>query len=97
MMTHKLILNTQRFSIALICLLFFFRLTDAINETKDKVKYLESLRRYFDQLYEDNSPSHIANNVIPSITAAIRQMDNISKFYARSGYLGIVFAKVYVT
>eukprot|EP00795_Rhopilema_esculentum_P017364 gene17364-8957_t len=69
-------------------------LTDAINETKDKVKYLESLRRYFDQLYEDNSPSHIANNVIPSITAAIRQMDNISKFYARSGYLGIVFAKI---
>ncbi|EDO44668.1 predicted protein, partial [Nematostella vectensis] len=26
-------------------------ITDALNETKDKVRYLESLRKYFDQLY----------------------------------------------
>lgn len=71
-----------------------FRLTDAINETKDKVKYLDSIRRYFDQLNDGYSPMHIANVTIPAITSAVRQMDNISKFYARTGYLGVIFAKV---
>ena len=27
------------------------RITDAMNETKDKVRYLESLKRHLDQLY----------------------------------------------
>ena len=73
---------------------FFNRLTDAINETKDKVKYLESLRRYFDQLGDGYSPSHIANVTIPAIMSAVKQMDNISKFYAKIGFLGVIFTKV---
>ena len=76
--------------------LLFCRLTDAINETKDKVKYLESLRRYFDQLNDGYSPVHFANVTIPAIISAVRQMDNISKFYAKTGFLGVIFRKVNV-
>lgn len=78
-------------------MLLFYSLTDAINETKDKVKYLDSLRKYFDQLNDGSSPLLIANVTIPAIASAVRQMDNISKFYARTGYLGVIFAKVICT
>ncbi|XP_052089132.1 uncharacterized protein LOC127725852 isoform X10 [Mytilus californianus] len=69
-------------------------ITDAMNDTKDKVKYLESLRRHFDQLYHDATPASIINNAIPGITNSVRQMDSISRYYARTGFLGIVFTKI---
>ena len=81
--------KSSHYQLFLLC-----SLTDALNEIKDKVKYLDSLKRYFEQLYDENSPSHISNVTIPAITSAVRQMDNISKFYARTGFLGVVFAKV---
>lgn len=65
-----------------------------MNDTKDKVKYLESLRRHFDQLYHDATPASIINNAIPGITNSVRQMDSISRYYARTGFLGIVFTKI---
>ena len=72
----------------------FPRITDAMNDTKDKVKYLESLRRHFDQLYQDATPASIINNAIPGIVNSVRQMDSISRYYARTGFLGIVFTKI---
>ncbi|KAL5009692.1 hypothetical protein ScPMuIL_011997 [Solemya velum] len=69
-------------------------ITDAMNDTKDKVKYLESLRRHFDQLYSDATPSSIINNAITGIASGVRQMDSISRYYARTGFLGLVFTKV---
>lgn len=72
----------------------FPRITDAMNDTKDKVKYLESLRRHFDQLYQDATPASIINNAIPGIVNSVRQMDSISRYYARIGFLGIVFTKI---
>lgn len=65
-----------------------------MNDTKDKVKYLESLRRHFDQLYQDATPASIINNAIPGIVNSVRQMDSISRYYARTGFLGIVFTKI---
>ncbi|XP_052708586.1 uncharacterized protein LOC128183562 isoform X10 [Crassostrea angulata] len=70
------------------------QITDAMNDTKDKVKYLESLRRHFDQLYQDATPASIINNAIPGIVNSVRQMDSISRYYARTGFLGIVFTKI---
>ena len=70
------------------------RLTDSLNDTKDKVKYLESLKRHFDQLYHDATPHSIINTAIPGLTNSMKQMDAISRFYARSGFLGIVLTKV---
>ena len=70
-------------------------ITDAFNETKDKVKYLESLHKYFDQLFAgNNSLVNICSNTLPGLMASVRQMDSISRFYARNGYLGLLFSKV---
>ncbi|RDD45872.1 Dynein heavy chain 5, axonemal [Trichoplax sp. H2] len=69
-------------------------ITEAVNETKDKVKYLESLKKYIDQLYHNNSPTQIASNVLPMLFNNIRQMDSISRAYARSGYLGLFLSKI---
>ena len=72
----------------------FNSITDAFNETKDKVKYLEALKKYFDQLYGGSTVSAICNTTLPGLMASVRQMDSISRFYARSGYLGLLFSKV---
>ena len=71
-----------------------FSITDAMNETKDKVKYLESLKRHLDQLYSGATPVSIMNTALPGLLNAVKQMDSISRFYARSGFLGLLFAKV---
>ncbi|XP_076466964.1 uncharacterized protein LOC143298129 [Babylonia areolata] len=69
-------------------------LTDGLNDTKDKVKYLESLKRHFDQLYNEATPHSIINTAIPGLTNSIKQMDAISRYYARTGFLGIILTKV---
>ena len=67
-----------------------------MNDTKDKVKYLESLKRHFDQLYQDASPASIMNVALPGLANSIKQMDSISRFYARTGFLGILLTKVHL-
>ena len=71
-----------------------FRITDVQNETKDKVKYLEALRRNLEQLHLESNPVAAVNVVLPTLIAAMRQMDSISRFYARNGYLGLLCMKV---
>ena len=65
-----------------------------MNETKDKVRYLESMKRNLDQLYNGATPITIINVALPGIMSAVKQMDSVSKFYARQGFLGILFTKV---
>ncbi|XP_070568705.1 dynein axonemal heavy chain 5-like isoform X4 [Ptychodera flava] len=69
-------------------------ITDAANETKDKVKYLESLKRHFDQLYSGATPASMISTALPGLMNSVKQMDSISKFYARGGYLGLLFTKI---
>ncbi|CAK8694917.1 unnamed protein product [Clavelina lepadiformis] len=69
-------------------------ITDAQNETKDKVKYLEALRRHLEQLHHESNPVTAVNVVLPMLIGAIRQMDSISRFYARNGYLGLLCMKI---
>ncbi|XP_033113255.1 dynein heavy chain 5, axonemal-like isoform X2 [Anneissia japonica] len=69
-------------------------ITDAANETKDKVKYLEALRRHFEQLYNGATPASIVNTALPGLVNSVKQMDSISRFYARGGYLGLLFTKI---
>ncbi|KAL4232681.1 hypothetical protein ACF0H5_007369 [Mactra antiquata] len=70
-------------------------ITDGMNDTKDKVKFLESLKRHFDQLYSvDSTPSTIINTAIPGLANSVKQMDSISRYYARTGFLGLMFTKV---
>ena len=65
-----------------------------MNETKDKMRYLESLKRHLDQLYNGATPSSIVNTALPGIVTSIKQFDSASRFYARQGFLGLLFAKV---
>ncbi|KAH3729667.1 hypothetical protein DPMN_055645 [Dreissena polymorpha] len=66
-----------------------------MNDTKDKVKFLESLKRHFDQLYSmDTTPASIINNAIPGLVNSVKQMDSISRYYSRTGFLGLMFTKV---
>ena len=66
-----------------------------MNDTKDKVKFLESLKRHFDQLYSmDSTPANIINTALPGLANSVKQMDSISRYYARTGFLGLMFTKV---
>lgn len=65
-----------------------------MNETKDKVRYLESLRRHFDLLYGEATPSIIINSALPGFINTVKQMDSVSRFYARQGFLGLLLTKV---
>ena len=67
-----------------------------MNETKDKVKYLESMKRNLDQLYNGATPTSIINVALPGIMNAVRQMESVSKFYSRQGFLGLLFTKVII-
>lgn len=59
------------------------------------MKYLDSLKRYFEQLYLPNmTVSMLCNTVLPGLMATVRQMDAISRYYAKTGYLGVLFTKV---
>ena len=67
-----------------------------MNDTKDKVKFLESLKRHFDQLYSiDSTPATIINTAIPGLANSVKQMDSISRYYSRAGFLGLMFTKVF--
>ncbi|CAF0858034.1 unnamed protein product, partial [Didymodactylos carnosus] len=69
-------------------------ITDAQNECRDKTKFLESIRRYLENLQEDAHPQHCAVAVLPSLCDAMRTVESVSRYYARQGYLGLIFAKI---
>lgn len=71
-----------------------YRITDAQNECRDKVKYLESLRRPIDQFYHDATPITCVTTALPNLCNTMRNLESASRYYARQGYLGILFTKV---
>ena len=76
--------------------MFSYRLTDAFNNARDRVRYLESLSPHLEALEASLSLPSTLSTLLPSITTAVRQMEGLSRAYARSGYLGILFTKVYI-
>ena len=69
-------------------------ISDAYNDARDKVRYLEALRQVFEQLQANQTPLAIVSNVLPSLAIAVKQMIGQSRVYARSGFLGFLFMKV---
>lgn len=69
-------------------------ITDAQNECRDKVKFLESLRRPIDQFYQDATPVSLVVTALPNLCTAMRAVESVSRYYARQGYLGLLFTKV---
>ncbi|CAF1032650.1 unnamed protein product [Adineta ricciae] len=69
-------------------------ITEAQNECRDKTKFLESIRRYLENLTEDAHPQNCAVNILPALCDAMRTVESVSRYYARQGYLGLIFSKV---
>ncbi|XP_074662754.1 uncharacterized protein LOC141915202 [Tubulanus polymorphus] len=69
-------------------------ITDSLNDAKDKVKFLDSIKRHLDQFYYEATPSTIINTALPNLMNSLKQMDSVSRFYARQGYLGFLLNKI---
>ncbi len=73
----------------------FSRITDAFNNSRDRVRYLETLCPHLEALLTTPLTAGTSGTPLTSLMTAIRQMDGLSRAYAKSGYLGILFTKVY--
>ena len=71
-----------------------YRLTDAFNNARDRVRYLEVLSPHLEALEAHPSLPSLLATVLPALTSSVRHMEGLSRAYARSGYLGILFTKV---
>lgn len=76
--------------------LFPCRITDAFNNARDRVRYLEALSPHLEALQSSPPPppSTVVSTILPALVASVRQMEGLSRAYARSGYLGVLFTKV---
>ncbi|XP_066429677.1 uncharacterized protein [Eleutherodactylus coqui] len=69
-------------------------ITEAMNATKDRVKYLEALYRYFNALSTDNDPENLTNSILPAFFNSIQQMEMLSRHFSKNGFLGLLLTKV---
>uniref|UniRef100_A0A7M5WVD3 Uncharacterized protein n=2 Tax=Clytia hemisphaerica TaxID=252671 RepID=A0A7M5WVD3_9CNID len=66
-------------------------LTDAYNDAKDKVKYLELLLNSCE--FDITTSKNLTKTLIPNLLANIKQSDSLSRYYAKTGFLGSFLCK----
>ena len=80
----------------LICLIVP-RITDAFNTARDRVHYLDMFSPHLEALEAPSSSPHtLTSSILPALTTTVKRNEGQSRVYARSGYLGILFTKVYI-
>ncbi|XP_052821623.1 dynein axonemal heavy chain 5 isoform X2 [Octopus bimaculoides] len=69
-------------------------ISEAINESRDKVKYLEFIKSHLLELQNTCCPEFVMHTVIPNIIAAIKKQDSLTRHFARSGFLTLLLQKI---
>jgi dynein heavy chain len=67
-------------------------MTEAISETKDNVKYLTTLEKSFEPLY-NGTPAAILENV-PAMMNNIKMLHAIARYYGTPDRMTVLFAKI---
>ena len=70
-------------------------MTECFNDARDKGKYLEALNRFFVQMSSAAiSPSEMVDTVVPQLFQHVKNLESLSKHYARTGFLGLIIFQV---
>tara|TARA_B110001450_G_scaffold255410_1_gene282888 strand:+ start:809 stop:1396 length:588 start_codon:yes stop_codon:yes gene_type:complete len=68
------------------------RVTEALNEAKDNVKYLQTLEKFIEPLYEGNPES--IKETLPALMNSIKMIHTIARYYNTNERMTGLFAKI---
>jgi dynein heavy chain len=68
------------------------RVTEALNEAKDNVKYLQTLEKFIEPLYDGNPVS--IKDTLPALMNSIKMIHTIARYYNTNERMTGLFIKI---